>query len=1061
MKVVLFSSIFYVSLLTAHSQSWFRYPSISPDGTEIVFSSNGDLFKVSSAGGRAVQLTSNPAHDYRPVWSNDGEQIAFASNRYGNFDVFIISKNGGEPKRLTYFSRDDTPFDFTPDNQNVVFYSQRLDEAGSLLHMDRGELYTVSIEGGRPNQMKSFDAFAPNFNSDGDFLFEEIKGYEDPLRKHHTSSIARDIWICKNDTTYQQLTTNPGEDRNAVFGQGSTFYFLSERDEQTFNVYKSSLDTPAQSTQISSFQTHPVRHLSVSDDGLLCYSFNGTIYIQREGSEPSKVEIDFFADLPILESQLLFIGDKITQMDLSPSGKEMAFIYRGEVFVSSLDGSIIKRITKTPEQERTVDFSPDGRSLVYAGERNGSWNLYLSSLSKSDEKFFVNSTGITEKPLLESDVETFQPSFSPDGKKVAYLEDRIKLRVITISSGIITNITDGSSNFSYADGDQYYQWSPDGKWFLLEFNPDAYWFSEAGLISSDGKGSIINLTKSGFSDYAPKWSEDRNMIYWATNKNAMKSVSNTGPTDADIFGMFLSQKAFDKFSLSKTEYELMYDEEVDVEEEEDEKEEVMAPLEIQFSGLDDRKEKLTIHSSNISDAVITPDGKHLLYFTKIDAGYDLWQTDLRTRETKVLSKIESEDPGAIHIDKDGKSAYILSGGAISKVELESGEIDAINLNGEMPYNATEERLYIFDHVVRQVQDKFYDPGLHGLNWEMLAQNYQQFVPGLNNDLDFKEVLSELLGELNASHTGSRYYHQDKKGDKTASLGVFYDQDFQGDGLKILEVIDGSPLIRGSGKVTAGTIIEKIDGQSIVAGANFYPLLNRKAGKATVLSYLNPGSGERWTETVKPITLNEEFNLLYKRWVKRNRKIVHELSDERIGYMHVESMNDRSFREFLDDVMGDEVNKEALIVDTRSNGGGDLVDDLTTFLSGEKYMEFKQGNRIIGTESQRRWTKPSLLLVGEDNYSDAHCIAAGYADLEIGKIVGMPVPGTCTFVWWERMQNGMVFGIPNMGVWDKSGEVLENKMFTPEFVVKNPFGEIVDGKDRQLEKAVMELMKELE
>ena len=178
-------------------------------------------------------------------------------------------------------------------------------------------------------------------------------------------------------------------------------------------------------------------------------------------------------------------------------------------------------------------------------------------------------------------------------------------------------------------------------------------------------------------------------------------------------------------------------------------------------------------------------------------------------------------------------------------------------------------------------------------------------------------------------------------------------------------------------------------------------------------------------------------------------------------MHVRGMNDSSFREFLEDVMGKEVNKKALIVDTRSNGGGDLVDDLTTFLSGKKYMEFKRPGKVVGMESQRRWTKPSAMLVGEDNYSDAHCTPAAYKDLEIGKVIGMPVPGTCSFVWWERIQNGIVFGIPNMQVTDIKGDVLENKQLEPDIKVKNDFETISKGEDKQIEAAVNSLLSEIE
>jgi len=360
-----------------------------------------------------------------------------------------------------------------------------------------------------------------------------------------------------------------------------------------------------------------------------------------------------------------------------------------------------------------------------------------------------------------------------------------------------------------------------------------------------------------------------------------------------------------------------------------------------------------------------------------------------------------------------------------------------------------------------VRKKFHVADLHGAPWDTLAADYKRFLPYINNNYDFAELLSELLGELNASHTGGRFRSSAENGDQTASLGVFYDENYTENGLKIKEIMPKSPVVKNDGKIKAGTIIEKIDGTLITPDRNYYPLLNRKVGKVVLLSLFNPQNGQRWEEKVKPISTGTQNQLLYERWIQKNREETHKLSDGRIGYMHIRSMGDGSFREFLDDVMGDEINKEAIIVDSRFNGGGDLVDDLTTFLSGKTYMTFHGRDRVIGYESQRRWTKPSIVLVGESNYSDAHCFPAGYKDLEIGKLVGMPVPGTCTFVWWERLQNGVVFGIPNMSVTDIEGDILENKQLEVDVQVLNEYDKVAKGQDQQLEAAVRELMKELE
>ncbi|WP_178988380.1 S41 family peptidase [Winogradskyella schleiferi] len=1048
---------------------WFRNTAISPNGQQIAFTYNADIYVVSVTGGKARRLTSHSAYDTKPVWSHDGSNIAFSSNRHGNFDIFVMNINVGNLKRLTYHSADDWASDFSQNDNAVWFNSIRLDDAKSLLFHDLGELYSVSLNAEMPIQLLSIPAYKARNNANGDILFEEIKGYEDQWRKHHNSSVTRDIWIKKETGTFEKLSSFNGEDRNPVFGPDEIIYYLSEK-YGTMNVIQSSLSSPDETTQISDFTMHPVRHLSVSNTDILCYNFNGQIYTQKPNASPKLISVDVSGDTSLLKNELLFVNDDVEEMVPSPNGKELLFIYRGDIFATSVDGSLTRRITSTPEQERHIDISSDGRTIVYAGERNNSWNLYTQTLPNKDEKYFTIALELKEEILLENEAETFQPKFSPDGEVVGYLEDRTKLKTINLKSKEITTIHNGEKHFSYADGDQDFEWSPDGKWFAVTFYPNRYWVGEIGIISANGDQKLVNVSKSGFSDFNPKWSKDGSILYWASDRNGMHSVAKTGPSESDIYGVFLTQNAYDKFKLKKDEFELLNDDEEENEEKDDnskkkkkeekerKEEKVIQPITIDFDNLSKRKEKLTLFSTRLSSALLSKDLKQLYYLGSSDRKADLWNLDLRTKEIKSLGKFGNG--GRVAFDDEQENLFVLSGGTISKVEIKTGKKEAVDIDSEMAFDLSAERAYLMDHVSRQVKKKFLDPNLHGAPWDSLTTNYKKFVPYLNNDFDFKDILGELLGELNASHTGARFKNEDKKGDQTASLGVFYDTSHKGKGLKILEIMNGSPLIQGDKKVVSGTIIEAIDGIEITENMNFYSALNRKAGNSTIISYFNPETKTRWKERVKPISLRAEEELYYQRWIETNRKIVHKLSDGKLGYMHVRNMNDGSYREFLEEVMGEEVNKKALVVDTRFNGGGDLVDDLTTFLSGKKYMEFRSGGKVVGTESQRRWTKPSIMLIGESNYSDAHCTPAAYKDLNIGKLVGMPVPGTCSFVWWEQIQNGIVFGIPNMQVTDIAGDVLENKQLEPDIKVKNDFDNITNGKDEQIEAAVTELLKQI-
>jgi C-terminal processing protease CtpA/Prc len=380
----------------------------------------------------------------------------------------------------------------------------------------------------------------------------------------------------------------------------------------------------------------------------------------------------------------------------------------------------------------------------------------------------------------------------------------------------------------------------------------------------------------------------------------------------------------------------------------------------------------------------------------------------------------------------------------------------------MNLNTFAERSYIFEHAWRQVTKKFYDPKLQGVNWKLYKDTYAKFLPYINNNYDFQELLSELLGELNASHTGGRYAPPQVNTDATASLGLLYDETYDGDGVKVMEVIEGGPFLNAKTKLTKGVVIEKIDGETIVENLDWNKLLNRKAGKNVLLSVYNPATKERWDETLKPITQGEEAGLLYDRWVKMMRKKVEELSGGKVGYVHVQGMNDGSYRTVYEDVLGKNADKEALIVDTRFNGGGWLHDDLVTFLSGKPYLDFSpQGAAPTSGEPRNKWARPSSVLMSESNYSDAFLFPYAYKSLNVGKLIGMPVPGTGTAVWWEtQIDPSLVFGIPMVATIGKENRPTENLQLEPDIKVANNFKAILSGKDQQLERAVQEMLNEI-
>lgn len=1059
---------------------WLRDVQISPDGTEIAFCYKGDIYKVPANGGTATQLTTQASYECSPIWSPDSKQIAFASDRNGNFDLFVMSADGGAARRLTTHSASEIPSTFTTDGNYILFSASIQDPANSALFPTSAmtELYKVPVTGGRTEQVLGTPAEMVCFDKSGKtFLYQDRKGFEDEWRKHHTSSITRDVWLYDSENgKHTNLTAHAGEDRNPVFApDGQTVYFLSERDGSTFNVYSFPISSPQSLKTVTHFKTHPVRFLSMGSNGTLCYTYDGEIYTQKQGDKPQKVKIDIIRDDQNTIADLNF-SNGATSATVSPDGKQVAFIVRGEVFVTSADYNTTKQITHTPAREAGLTFSPDNRTLAYASERNGNWELYMAKIARKEEANFPNATAIEEEVLLPSDkTERTYPQFSPDGKELAFIEDRNRLMVLNLETKKVRQVTDGSTWFSTGGGFDY-SWSPDGKWFTLEFignRHDPY--SDIGMVSAQG-GKIINLTNSGYTSGSPRWVLDGNAILFITERYGMRAHASWGSLN-DVMLVFMNQDAYDKFRLSKEDYELQKELEKEQknttetkkndkkkgdnkEKSEEKKEEKVKDIVVELNNIEDRIVRLTPNSSDLGSAIITKDGETLYYLSAFEGGYDLWKMNLRKKDTKLLHKMDAGWAN-MEMDKDGKNLFLLGSNTMQKMGTDSESLKPISYQAHVKMDLAAERDYMFNHVYKQEQKRFYNLNMHGIDWDAMTKAYRKFLPHIDNNYDFAELLSEYLGELNVSHTGGRFRPQ-LKGEATATLGLLYDWNHNGKGLLISEVVEKGPFDHARSKVKAGNIIEKIDGQEITPESDYSVLLNGKARKKTLVTLYNPQTKERWEEVVVPVSNGVMSDLLYARWVKQRAADVDKWSNGRLGYVHIESMGDDSFRSVYSDILGKYNNREGIVIDTRFNGGGRLHEDIEILFSGKKYFTQVVRGREACDMPSRRWNKPSIMVQCEANYSNAHGTPWVYSHQKIGKLVGMPVPGTMTSVSWETLQDPtLVFGIPVIGYRLPDGSYLENSQLEPDIKVANSPETVVKGEDTQLKAAVDELLKEID
>lgn len=1068
---------------SADTPLWLRDVAVSPDGSTIAFTYKGDIYTVPFTGGAATRLTADPAYDSAPIWSPDGTRIAFASDREGSDDVFIINANGGTPVRLTTDNNGpETPKAWL-DNHTVLFAATYMPARNAAQGPFQGQMYTIGdTPGQRPQMYLSLPMTAVSVNTaDGRVVYQNRKGVEDVLRKHERSSGTPDIWMYDPaKMKFTKLTDFNGACQSPVWAGSDSFFYLNDADGNN-NVYLRSLN--GDETLLTSYKTHPVRSLSADASGsAVAFSQDGRVHTMtvKDGKvvkQAAPLEIDIVADNYDSDLVKRNVTAGASTMAVSPDGEQVAFVVRGDVYVTSTKYKTTRRITDTPGQERCVAFSPDGKTLVYDGERDGLWRIYTATMLPSDTvKGFPYATEIIEKMVYESPVNkaSQQPSFSPDGKKIAFLENRTALKVLDLATGKVVTALDPKFNYSYTDGDIPFEWSPDSKYLLISYIGTGGWNNtDIAMVNADGSGRVVDLTQSGYSDMAPRWLPGGGGITYVSGKYGYRSHGSWGEQD-DVMLMMLDGEKWDNFNMTEEEIAIAdkatkqndsnesKDSKKKKEKKADKKKETDTPLD-----LDNRRyrtARLTPVSGNLGDYRLSPKADRIYYSVQgSDGKYDLMMTDLKKKQT---SRLLSDVSGGFETDAKGENLYVIAADGMKVITLPQGEggaasVKPIEFEADYSRVPSAERKYILDHCVSQVRDKFYDENIHGIDWDMYGEEYAKYLPYINNNRDFATLLSELLGELNASHTGGRYYADGAPASRRAgNLAAYFDPTFDGDGLKVTEVLRQGPLAAAKANVKAGDIITAIDGKKIKAGADWQPMLEGKAGKPVRLTVARK-SGKTEDITVRPVSIAAVRDMLYNRFVERNRHIVDSVSGGRVAYVHVRGMNSPSFRAVYDELLGLQRNCDAVVVDTRNNGGGWLHNDLAILLSGKEYVRYSPRGQYIGSDPFSQWTKPSVMLTNEANYSDAHGTPYTYKTLGLGKLVGAPIPGTMTAVWWEtQVDPSLVFGIPQVTSLDKNGKPLENQQLNPDIEVYNTPEQVISGYDNQLIEATRELMRQI-
>ncbi|MBU2979729.1 S41 family peptidase [Alteromonas sp. C1M14] len=1049
----------------AFAQPLIFQPEISPDGSTIAFSYQGDIWTMDSHGGNAKRLTIHEGYDGNPVWSDDSSMLAFNSDRFGNNDVFTIARDGGIPTRLTFHSGQDKVMQFTRNN-TVLFNTRRV-----YAQVEREwEIYSVPASGDTTEQ-RFMDAlgYDAQVSPDGNkVLF--VRGSNRIDREAYRGPANRDVWLYDiQSESYTRITQFDGNDFMPKWIDNSHFYFISSRSGK-YNVYKKTLGGGIE--QLTDDQHFGVWHYSTTANGeTLVYQSGDEIYRQstntnKEMALPVDLKTDFRFDPVVTKNKT----DNIEQYALSPNGKLTAYIIRGDVFVTRNDkkDSRSVRLTDGAARERNVTWVNDN-TLLFSSDRYGQYDLFtLTSSDENNDNIFTSLKHTTHR-LTSTEADELAPVVAPDKEQVAYLQGRGKLITGRLTSeGELTALTTLLDGWDTPKG---VAWSPDSHWLAysladLSFNQEVY------IQAADNTHAPVNVSMHPKYDTNPVWSPDG-------SKLGFVSARNNG--DDDIWFVWLKKADWQRSKEEWRRQALMQDDSKPVSTlaaEKDNEGTEPVTVTIDFDGLYQRLQQVTALHSNENQLVFAPDGEHL-YFTIGGAGRQNFKADKNLYkitwdgEDKTVVIGGNNNVADIALSENGKYLFALTkGGKLNRISAKDDKVEALSVKSTLKINYQDELTQLFDEGWRALNNGFYDPAFHGQDWQALREKYRPLALEASTKEDFKRVFNRMLGQINASHMGMYRGDNQKvtQKQKTGLLGIA-GQPVQ-NGFAIISVVADSPADRIESRLQPKDVITEVN-QQPVAGHNLYDLLQDTANTPVLLTIER--NNQQQEITIWPTASLSDEN--YNAWVNERRRLTEAYSNGRLGYLHIRGMNWTSFERFERDLMAAGYGKEGLVIDVRYNGGGWTTDYLMEVLNVKQYAYTIPRGAIDDINGDRTafkndypfserlpvsvWNKPTIAMTNQNSYSNAEIFSHAYQALGLGKVVGRPTFGAVISTGAYLLVDGSTVRMPFRGWWVKdSGDNMEGSPAQPDIEVFNPPAYKAKGVDPQLKRAVEELMNDL-
>jgi tricorn protease len=1052
-------------------------PDLSSDGGRIVFSWRGDIWSVPTEGGTATRLTSHPARDTSPKFSPDGSEIAFTSEREGARQVFVMPAGCGAPRQLTFDTNGCYLRGWFPDGESLLV----------LLDTDRfwrrtWRLCRLSVRERTAPEML-FDGYGDDgsLSPDGKRLLFTREGTS-WWRKGYRGSQASQVWLydLEKKTFTKVLHEETGCRWPLWLPDGKSFLYVGASGG-AFNLMRFGLES-GEKRRLTKFPDDSVVSPTVGADGTVVvfrHLFHLCRFRPGIDAAPQRIVVENAGDsiTPATERKVL---RKAEEAAFSPDGLEVAFVAGGDLWVMDTVLREPKRITNTPEEERSPAFHPDGKSIYYVSDARDQSDVCRAERADPEAFWWRNDAFDLSRRTDDQEVES-RLTVSPDGSRLAFVRGRGDLVVLDLESESEILLV---RSFTPPPHD----WSPDGKWIAYAVNDDDF-NVDVWIVPADGSAEPVNVSRHPDDEGGPVWSPDGRLLAFTgrrfeketdvhyvwlrkeddeatkrdrTLEEALEKMKKERKEKPPKKGKKPPEeekgekKAKEPEEPESGEEEKEEDEEKK-EEEEQEPEEAVEVV-IDFERIHERVRRISIPNATESGLFWSPDSKKLAFAATIDGRKGTYTVEIE-KDLKPSFLTAAVGSGPRWLEKGNRVLWLVSGVPTVSTGPKS---EPLPFSVKVEVDRVAKQGAGFDIAWRTMRDFFYDGNLGNRDWGAIRRKYRGMAAAAP-DLDiFARVVNLMLGELNASHLGfsARRTRTSRNtwSDVTAHLGIRWDSEHRGPGLRVADVIPDGPADRAKSRIVPGEIVVSIDGSPVAPQDDLTRHLNGPPDRDVVLEVQGEAPEPR-TVRLRPITLAQARSLLYRQWVRTNRAKVAERSLGALGYLHVRGMNWTSFQEFERELYAEGYGKDGLVIDVRYNGGGFTTDHLLTALTQPVHAITIQRGGGPGYPQDRKvyatWSKPIVVLVNQASFSNAEIFAHAIKTLGRGKLVGVPTAGGVISTGGRRIMDLGFLRTPGRG-W----EDMEQNGAVPDHVIWPEPGEMPRGVDRQLAKAVEVLLSDV-